>query len=93
MSSTIARKLRDNTDWGYYRSVIDDAWRRTLGNVCYWDIDDIVKRGQLKPEMRKRFWRAYKMESGSLGSDYFIKMATGKTNDIDVEGKLVSMFC
>jgi hypothetical protein len=92
-ADNIVRKLRDNTDWGYNRSVIDDAWRRTLGNVCYWDIHDILENGQLKPEMRKRFWRAYKMEGESLGSDYFIKMATGKTNDIDVEGKLVSMFC
>jgi hypothetical protein len=92
-ADNIVRKLRDNTDWGYYRSVKDNAWRRTLGNVNYWDIEDIMRTGQLKPEMRKRFWRAYKMENGSLGSDYFIKMATGKTNDIDVEGKLVSMFC
>ena len=80
---------------GTFTRSLSTALQR-IGNHSrlFYDIKDILlPDGQLSEVKRKGYWRSYKMDSGSLSSDYFIKMATGKTNDIDVEGKLVSMFC
>ncbi len=74
---------------------LERAWEKVL-NSRYLVVNtrNIIRQGgQLNRDIRQGYWSRYKKAGGSLSSDYFIKMATGKTNVCDVEGKLVSMFC